>query len=272
VRIDPNTRACVLELLPGSLFFVSGGVHAQLLPQANPSGRPELRVVTTQGSLLLGSGAEIWVSGRSWLERGRAGDEVSSQTYLAVLRGQAELGHAEAIVPRAIPNDGAAAFLGVVRVAQGRELDVLEAGRELAFGMPLEARSPQSVGEARLAGEQALRRRRTPIRLANGDGLLEAGLQSVLTGQKTGASLLARLPRTRDPAAAEEIRAYQRDLAEHAQRRLEARQVLRLALERSLIGVLAVCSQQAEGIAECPVFGVWRQRYEGRVREALSGH
>jgi hypothetical protein len=69
--------------------------------------------------------------------------------------------------------------------------------------------------------------------------------------------------------ALSEVRSYQRALASHAQRKLQLKQTLLLALEQSLFAALATCASHNTHEASCDSLARWRTRYLDRIAGML---
>jgi hypothetical protein len=278
VQLEANSRACVLELEPSALLLVSGSAQVELLPQGNPAGLRALRLIGSQGSLSVPNVAELFMAERAWFSP-PARATLALQSYLAILRGSAELQrfgaddalHAESVV----------------------------AGQELASGSGPKPPQAKTLADARRTSAELLRSKRAALRLPDVDARLERALAQIAEERQHGTELIARLfPHANAPAlqpvaaraeprpladaagasgllagphqaVVSEVRAYQRSLAGHAQRRLQRRQALLLAAEQSLFGVLAACASHNTQEADCEALSAWRTRYLGRIQAAL---
>jgi hypothetical protein len=272
VHLEPSSRLYVLELEPCALLLISGSVFIELLPQGNQVGRADLRLVTALGSLIVTNTAEVWISQRNWRQVTGATGSVSSQTYLTLLRGIAEL----------------------ARLDSGGELQTepLTAGQGLATAVLPKARRPlTTVDEARTASVEFMAQRRDPVRLRPQAGRLERALAAVAQEQDVGTVLLSRMAAQRQSAVARvpvlsadaavlgestrigtlaEVRAYQRQLATHAQQKHQLRQVLLLAAEESLLALLAACEAPEAPELVCPGLSDWQTRFAARLEGNLS--
>jgi hypothetical protein len=274
VQLEENSRACVLELEPSAFLLFSGSAQVELLPQGNPAGQRALRLIGSQASLSVPNVAELFMAERVWLAP-PARATLALQSYLAILRGSAELQrfgaddalHAESVV----------------------------AGQELASGSGPKPPQAKTLADARRSSAELLRRKRDALGWPDVDARLERALSQVAEERQHGTELIARLfphgsaPALQpvaaragaDAAAASgllpgphqavqsEVRAYQRSLAGHAQRRLQRRQTLLLAAEQSLFGALAACASHNTQEADCEALSAWRTRFLGRIQAAL---
>jgi hypothetical protein len=285
VQLDANSRACVLELEPSALLLFSGSAQVELLPQGNPAGLTALRLISSQGSLSVPNVAELFMAERVW-SAPPARTTLALQSYLGILRGSAEWQrfgaddalHAETVV----------------------------AGQELASGNGPKPPQAKTLADARRSSAELLRRKSAALRWPDVDARLERALSQVAEERQHGTELIARLfPHANAPAAptlapvaaragslppsdaagaradsaglvagpqravVSEVRAYQRSLAVHAQRRHQLRQTLLLAAEQSLFGALAACASHNTQEADCEALSAWRTRYLGRIQAAL---
>jgi hypothetical protein len=278
VQLEENSRACVLELEPSAFLLFSGSAQVELLPQGNPAGLRALRLIGSQASLSVPNVAELFMAERVWLAP-PARATLALQSYLAILRGSAELSrfgaddalHAESVV----------------------------AGQELVSGSGPKPPQAKTLADARRSSAELLRRKRDALRWPDVDARLERALAQVAEERQHGTELIARLfphgsaPALQpvaaragaDAAAARadasgllagphqavesEVRAYQRSLAGHAQRRLQGRQTLLLAAEQSLFGAFAACASHNTQEADCEALSAWRTRFLGRIQAAL---
>jgi hypothetical protein len=282
VHLDSNSRACVLEFEPSALLLYSGSALAELLPQGNPAGLTGLRLIGSQASLAVPNLAEVFMAERAWPLPAPPLGALATQSYLAIVRGSAEL---QRFSPEA-----------ALRV------DSMSAGQDLSSGLGPKASRAKSSADLRRAGAELLRRRRDAVRLLDVDARLERVLAQVVEERQRGTQLLARLgpgshapiARTLPPSAAQapvdapsaqagssspfagvrlgalsEVRSYQRALASHAQRKLQLKQTLLLALEQSLFAALATCAAHNTQAASCDSLSTWRTRYLERIAGAL---
>jgi hypothetical protein len=285
VRLDPNSRACVLELEPSALLLFSGSALAELLPQGNPAGLTGVRLIGSQGSLSVPNLAEVFMAERAWLSL-PPHPSLATQSYLAILRGSAEL-----------QRFSADATLRVESVV---------AGQDLSSGVGPKPPQAKTSADVRRTGAELLRRRRDPVRLLDVDARLERALAQIAEERQRGTELLARLAprsnapitRTLQPTAAHaeplapadspsaqagsgspfagvrlgalsEVRSYQRALASHAQRKLQLKQTLLLAVEQSLFAAFASCASHKTPEASCETLARWRTRYLDQIAGAL---
>jgi hypothetical protein len=268
VHMEPSSRLYVLLFEPCAVLLVSGSVFIELLPQGNRFGRDGLRLITALGTLIVSNTAEAWISQRNW----QKGAEAASQTYVTLLRGVAELAH--------LDSDGALST------------EPLVAGQRLATGaLPKAGRTLATLAEARAASAEFMAQRRDPLRLSVQAGRLERVLAAVAQENSVGSVLLSRMAAQRQNAIARvpvlsadaavpgestrigtlaEVRAYQRELATHAQRKHELRQLLLLAAEHSLLALLATCDAPEAPLLVCPGLSDWQTRFSAGLEGTLS--
>ena len=268
VRLDPASAVCALSTRPSTLFVLRGGVFAQLLAQANPEGRPELRIVIAPGSLTLSAGAELWVGQRNWIASSNASEDapeeaaedLESQAYLAMLRGYAQLARfeadAEARPEGAAPKPRAEASSSASAKGElAPKLQPLTAPDELGFGLKLRPRSPRTLDAARASGQALLQKRATPLRISGSEHAVESLLARAGEEEQQRAALLRRLPKPGSPESAlpaDDVRSYQRELAEHAQQAHGLREAVRLASEHTLLATLGLCVEHTAAAAFMP--------------------
>ena len=172
VQLEANSRACVLELEPAALLLFSGSAQVELLPQGNPAGLTALRLIGSQGSLSVPNVAELFMAEHAWLAPPARGP-LATQSYLAILRGSAELQrfaadaalHAETVV----------------------------AGQELTSGIGPKPPQAKTLADARRTSAELLRRKRDPLRLLEVDARLDRALSQVAEERQHGTQLIARL-------------------------------------------------------------------------------
>jgi hypothetical protein len=283
-HIEPRSRAFVLAFEASALLVVSGSAWVEVPAQATPSTRMGLRLIAANASLFLPGMAELWITQRNWL--GSAAG-LSSQTYLALVRGFAELWRFDPHGPwQMVP---------------------LTAGQAVLSGADAKSQSTpvSTLADARRAGAEFVGRRRMPIAIDAADTRLERALTGMADEQARGATLLARISsdaqqrvrvaapldkpqraplRTeRAPGATrassatpdlragapDDIRAQQRALVAHSQRKHDLRELLLRAAEQSLFIALARCAAVDSDVATCLPVVEWRTRYVGRIAAAL---
>jgi hypothetical protein len=275
----------VLELEPSSLLLLSGSAFVELPPQGKPAGQVGLRVITSQGSLLVSNMAELLIAERPFLDAGRR-SQLLTQSYLAIVRGSAELTR--------FGEDGTL------------RTETVLAGQTASSGSPTPP-AAITLDAVRRAAAALLRQRAHALRMPDVDARLAQALASVVDERQHGKELLARLsPPASDaplqqivqPGAARgarspiverpssqtgegapirpraavvsDVRAFQRALASHAQRKLAARQTLLLAAEQSLFGALATCAVHKLPDASCDALVKWRTQFLGPLHESLD--
>jgi hypothetical protein len=285
VQLEANSRACVLELEPSALLLFSGNAQVELLPQGNPAGLTALRLIGSQASLSVPNVAEVFMAERVW-SAPPAHATLALQSYLAILRGSAEL-----------QRFGADDAL---------HQESMVAGQELVSGSGPKPPQAKTLADARRSSAELLRRKRDALRWPDVDARLERALAQVAEERQHGTELIARLfphgsaqavpvlqpvaaragPLPQADAAGaradssgllagphqavvSEVRAYQRSLAGHAQRRLQRSQTLLRAAEQSLFGALAACASHNTQEADCAALSAWRTRFLGRIQAAL---
>jgi hypothetical protein len=270
LRLAADSSLWVLEVVPGSVLAMAGGVYATLSPEGSRSGRLPLRLGTAFGSLFVPRAAELWIDQRSSWQQ----PELKAQSYVALLQGDAELWRW---------NGDALARTG------------------LGAGQPL----PSSTGRLRLAlvgsrdrakHDSAEYLGKGPLQpvLSNATAQLERVLAQAQDAHKHSAALRGKIltaaarrpapaPRpdagyaplapklsaalNKAPAPAE-VWAEQRELVESAQRRQGLHDLLLLAAEQSLIATLSTCPI-AQPASECPALIAWRDHYAARLGAEL---
>ena len=277
VHLEPSSQLYLLEFEPSALLLVAGSVFVELLPEGNQPGRTSLRLITALGSVLVSNTAELWVSQRNWPVSPATAPAAASQTYLVMLRGVAELVRFTA--------DGS---VQVEALAAGQTLPAALASRSPPAAATLDA--------TRTAAHEFMRKRRNPALVRSSDGRFERAFAAFEQERAVGAALLARITPAsaqatgvarvpdlvgdaaarREPGAASaligsaaQVRAYQRQLASHAQRKHELRAALLLAAEQSLFALLAVCDLAPAPGSACPAWSSWQARYAAQLDGAL---
>ncbi len=214
VKLEPGSRAWLLNVEPATLVLLEGALHAQLPPQGSAAGRPTLRIATADYV------AEIAVSGEFWLARpaAKSGATPARPAYFAQLSGTAELER-----PASEPDPAL-------------QIQKLMAGHAWSGPTPpaaLQPKGPKTLDEAQKA-YQKLRSRtkaapdrpdpqvlleRELAAWAETDGRAKALLQAQRTAKSAG-----------DPAA---VQVKQSEIVGLAKEKLELRRRVRFAFEQA---------------------------------------
>ena len=205
VTVREGSRAFVSGLAPFAIVLARGEAHAVVPPAGNVE-RPELRIGTPAGSVIVGGSSELVVrvapDGRVWV---------------AVLTG---LAHVES---------GQLVEGGVART----ELSAGNAARMAAAGPGTVSNGPTRLDEVAAAADRALSTgAEATIDPADVERAL-ADLREALTAADAQAAEGRRLAEAQRGAEPEGARALQRQIVEHSQRMRELRRALTVRWERA---------------------------------------
>lgn len=214
LKLEPGTRAWLLDAEPATLVLLEGSLHAQLPPQGSAAGRPTLRVATADYVV------EVPVSGEFWLARpaAKSGGMPARPAYFSQLSGSAELERA--------PSESDPAL----------RRQQLIAGHAWSGPTPppaLETKGPKTLEDA----QKAYRKLRGPAlaqsELADPQALLERELAAWAETDERAKGLLQaqRTAKTDgDPAA---VQAKQSEIVNLAKEKLALRSRVRFAYEQA---------------------------------------
>lgn len=213
VKLEPGSRAWLLDGEPATIVLLEGSLHAQLPPQGSAAGRPSLRVATADYA------AEMAVSGEFWLARpaAKSGATPARPAYFAQLSGSSDLERPSA------------------ESEPGLTVQQLIAGQAWSGPAPTaqSPKGPRTLDEAKKAYEKL----RAPGKAAHtpedGQALLDRELAAWSEAEQKGKSLLEaqRAAKTEGDAAA--VQAKQTDLVVLAKEKLVLRRRVRFAYERA---------------------------------------
>jgi hypothetical protein len=257
VTLEPGAELWVLELAP-SLLSVSGRILVERLPEAARPDQPSLRIATLGGALGVTGAATLRL--QTAVARGAAKAPPRALTQLILLQGSVTWQHETP--ERALTHE---------RLLYGERLP------ELA---PLQLFAAKSAADADKRAAQALRSARAWGPPGDPEAHLEALLSELAALRDQGQGLLAPANLRRARAAVPDAglksqalpgdaRAYQKQLVQHAQRKLVLKQQLLLAVEQSLLTRLLACAASPAGARECPGLEAWSARFTERLRAAL---
>ena len=249
LTLQPQTELWMLDLAP-SVLLVSGRVQLQRLPDAARPDQAVLRVATLAGAVNVTSAAELWL--RVEPQRTAAAQRPRALMQLVLLQGGVSWQHV-----------GADERLALEQLVHGAALPQLP---------ELQLLAAKTLAEADKRAPSAFRRSRAWGPGLDPDARLEALLRELSSLREQGNALLSsvnlRLRRAQTPDAGGP-RAYQREIVQHAQRKLALKQLALLAAEQSLLARLLACATAPGGSVPCAALAAWSERFAERVRSAL---
>ncbi|HKU42444.1 MAG TPA: hypothetical protein VJR89_30000 [Polyangiales bacterium] len=206
LTLGPESRALLLDAVPGAVVLLSGRLHAQLLPQGQLPDRAPLRIVLDGQTLAVPEAGELWV----------ARPKAAASSYVAVLAGSAEREQRES-------------------EALGRR--TLIAGQDLLGSAPARRAGPRTLEQAEQAYERVRAKLGAPLG-GPGEPLLARAIEAFDAAERRARELGAaqRAAKQRGESAA--VAAAQRELVELAQHKVALRQELRFAFELAASRVL----------------------------------
>ena len=266
IVLAPKTELWAFEL-PDSLVLVSGTIWVQRSPAAQRAGETPVRFATLVGSLEITGPAEFWLRSES-RSTATGAPELHTRTQLALSRGAVAWfwrGDDQALRRDTLSTDA----------TESRESPA-QGPLQLLRG----SATSQRAGAFRSARELVVRGESL---IEHNDRALEAALDTWAAEHAGGVALLAQSsphyarivpPDTRTaplrPSSEQSaVRAYQLALASHAQRTLQARQLVRLATEQSFAGAVVGCLHSASAAQGCETLERWAEHFRLRLREAL---
>lgn len=206
LALAAESRALLLDTVPGSVVLLSGRLHAQLLPQGQLPDRTALRVVLDGQTLAVPEAGELW------LGRPRA----AASSYAAVIAGSAELER----------------FAG-----EALERRTLIAGQDLVGSGPLRRAGPRTLEQAEQAYER-VRRGLAQVAGSSEDAALSRALDAFDAAERRAREIGAAQREAKQRGEMAAVQAAQSELVELAQHKIALRQAVRLAFELAALRVL----------------------------------
>lgn len=243
IRLGPSTQLWALER--GSLLFVSGRLKVQVSAGAARPGRRALRLATAQGTLYVPAATEFWVASRG---RSTGAGALRALIVVRLLQGSVEL----------------------LRLQQEHlQRDALSAGQERFGPLPFEVATSATDEEAVAALHKGLREGRDQPVLVGAERALEERRAAWAVVRERGDRLLARVSPSHaqklgdagadwKPQRPEDVRTYQRELANYSQAKHTLGELLLSAAEQSLLATLMNCPAPRAGAAACQGLERWR--------------
>jgi hypothetical protein len=284
LEVEHDSQIFVPEFVPGGLVVIAGSVFLSLPPDGGRPDRPAQRIATAHASLLVLQAGELVVAQRTWSsDTNGAAAELLAQTFVARLRGDAAVQRLDATSGKLLSSslvESNAAGLDDPRIVG---LPALATARAAAQSFLAKRQRPRSVRDQDLHLERAL------DELAAERVASAKLLQRVLPSRNAPSANLPAPPSAATPPAAivpagavadsagpisaaphgtSEVRAFQRELAEHAKHKSELREALLLAAEQSLLARLARCHEPTQ-LATCPFLNDWQTRFSVRLAASL---
>jgi hypothetical protein len=249
VSAAPGTQLWAFALAK-TLLLVSGELQATRVVDAQNAGTAPVRIASLAGVVELNPGADLALR----IELRTSTAQIAYRAQLSLMRGSAT-------------------WIGP---SQGG--DIAEA--QLIAGEPLPKPAPGMHWLSLPAGPKARAERdkrfaavrHVPLQ-ADVDVLLDAALSEQQALRQQGHALLAQVsPRhaadgTPSKPTTGSVRAYQRELVAHAQRREAQAKQLLSAAERSLLRALAAC--EASEPSACSSLQAWTTRFAAHAAELL---
>jgi len=272
IQVEPGTRALMLAAEPATLLLISGSLHAQLLPQGAAAGRSALRIVSHAFTAAIPVAGELWIAAD---EVGAHAGSASGRT--APGRAEPDAATVDAVKPPA--RTGYAAFLSVLsgdvsveRLAGGPDggigVYVLHGGQLLVHPMAAVVAGPRTLEAAWEVYGRTQKKRLPPLQPpaegASAEPTLDRALDALDAIETGSSALLVAQREAKQREDKPRVQALQKELVLSAQRKLAARQRVRLAYELACVRLQRGADAEAARTA-------FEARYAGRAAVALAG-
>jgi hypothetical protein len=211
VKLEPGSRAWLLDAEPATLLLIEGALHAQLPPQGSAAGRPALRIATADYAV------EIPASGELWLSRPAAnGGKTARPAYFAQLSGTADLEYVA---------NGPQPGLITQQLVPGQSWVGMQPPATIS------PRGPKTLDEAKRAYEKL----RGPSKVAKDavdpSAFLESALAAWTETDLKGRAIIAAQREANEKGETATVRAKQSELVGLAKEKLALRKRVRLGFE-----------------------------------------
>jgi hypothetical protein len=274
IQVEPGTRALMLAAEPATLLLISGSLHAQLLPQGAAAGRSPLRIVSHAFTAAIPVAGELWIAAD---EVGAHAGRASGRTATGRAEPDAATAEPDAVKPAA--RTGYAAFLSVLsgdvsveRLAGGPDggigVYVLHGGQLLVHPMAAVVAGPRTLEAAWEVYGRTQKKRLPPLQPpaegASAEPTLDRALAALDEIETGSSALLVAQREAKQREDKPRVQALQKELVLSAQRKLAARQRVRLAYELA-------CVRLQRGADAASARTAFEARYAGRAAVALAG-